>query len=396
MSRTVRRFCLVDALNFDHIEGWLEAMARKGLFFDHTSPWFFHFQPGEPRAVRYRVEPGGTLDNAEGMAYCQSLGWELAGKLGPQLFLYRSDDPEAPELHTDPVVRGYGLDKLARQMRWRYLVVLLCMAGMLVSAIWPLTWDEPVLALIGSSNTLYLGLLMEFIAIYLSIRYFSSFFALRRRLKAGEGPRRSGWRRSARATAAALACSCCLLVLSLVQSAAYFLASWESETAAAERPFPILELRELEDNPALEAIPSPIALEIFGYDRDNSVRYDWSWLCPGQYEVDQRLTDGGDYEPRLDMRWYRLSLPCLASPLLDDLISRYSDFRYAPEHYTVTEPELPGFDRAVLVQNNRWPGQELFLQARNVVIYLDYSGAQELTGRPDLLTELAAWRPSAS
>ena len=40
--------------------------------------------------------------------------------------------------------------------------------------------------------------------------------------------------------------------------------------------------------------------------------------------------------------------------------------------------------------------QELFLQAGNVVIYLDYSGTQELTGRPDLLTELAAWRPSAS
>ena len=166
---------------------------------------------------------------------------------------------------------------------------------------------------------------------------------------------------------------------------------WEGELATAERPFPILELRELEGDPALEAVPSPITLEIFGYDRDNSVRYDWSWLCPGQYEVEQRLTDGRDYEPRLDMLWYRLSLPCLASPLLDDLISRYSDLRYAPEHYTVTEPELPGFDRAVLVQDNRWPGQELFLQAGNVVIYLDYSGAQDLTGRPELLARLAAF-----
>ena len=81
------------------------------------------------------------------------------------------------------------------------------------------------------------------------------------------------------------------------------------------------------------------------------------------------------------MLWYRLSLPCLASPLLDDLISWYSDLRYAPEHYTVTEPELPGFDRAVLVQDNRW----------HVVIYLDYSGAQDLTGRPELLARLAAF-----
>ena len=166
---------------------------------------------------------------------------------------------------------------------------------------------------------------------------------------------------------------------------------WEGELAAAERPFPILELRELEGDPALEAVPSPITLEIFGYDSHNYVRRNWSLLAPGQYEVDQHLTGSGDYEPRLDMLWYRLSLPCLASPLLDDLISRYSDLRYAPEHYTVTEPELPGFDRAVLVQDNRWPGQELFLQAGNVVIYLDYSGAQDLTGRPELLARLAAF-----
>ena len=158
-----------------------------------------------------------------------------------------------------------------------------------------------------------------------------------------------------------------------------------------ERKQQILELRELEGDPALEAVPSPITPEIFCYDSHNYVRRNWSLLAPGQYEVDQRLTGSGDYEPRLDMLWYRLSLPCLASPLLDDLISWYSDLRYAPEHYTVTEPELPGFDRAVLVQDNRWPGQELFLQTGNVVIYLDYSGAQDLTGRPELLARLAAF-----
>ena len=38
---------------------------------------------------------------------------------------------------------------------------------------------------------------------------------------------------------------------------------------------------------------------------------------------------------------------------------------------------------------NRWPGQKLFLQAGNVVIYLDYSGTQDLTARPELLAALA-------
>ena len=40
---------------------------------------------------------------------------------------------------------------------------------------------------------------------YMSFRSFSSFFALRRRLRAGKEPRRSGWRCSARINAACLA-----------------------------------------------------------------------------------------------------------------------------------------------------------------------------------------------
>ena len=146
-----------------------------------------------------------------------------------------------------------------------------------------------------------------------------------------------------------------------------------------------------EDNPVLEAVPSPITLEIFGYDSHNYIRRNWSLLAPRQYEVDQRLTDGGDYEPRLDMEWYRLSLPFLASPLLDELVYRYTEYHYFPEEYTVSEITLPGFDRAVLAQDNEWPGQRLFLQAGNVVIYLNYSGMQDLTGHPELLARLAAF-----
>ena len=157
---------------------------------------------------------------------------------------------------------------------------------------------------------------------------------------------------------------------------------WEGELATAERPFPILELRELESNPALEAVPSPITLEIFGYDSHNYVRRNWSLLAPGQYEVEQRLTDGRDYEPSLTMEWYRLSPPFLASPLLDELVYRYTEYNSFPDEYIVSELTLPGFDRAVLVQDNRWPGQELFLQAGNVVIYLDYSGSAGLDRPP--------------
>ena len=42
--RTVRRLCLVDGMNLDHIEGWLESMAARGLHYDHSDAFLFHFR----------------------------------------------------------------------------------------------------------------------------------------------------------------------------------------------------------------------------------------------------------------------------------------------------------------------------------------------------------------
>ena len=56
-------------------------------------------------------------------------------------------------------------------------------------------------------------------------------------------------------------------------------------------------------------------------------------------------------------------LPFLASPLLDEPAYRYTEYNRFPDEYIVSEPALPGFDRAVLAAGNRWPGQKLFLQA---------------------------------
>ena len=96
--RTVRRLCLVDGMDLDHIEGWLESMAARGLHYDHSDAFLFHFRRGEPAAVRYRLEPRGTLDCPEGMEHCRTLGWELTGYMGKGFSLFRTWEPDAPEL----------------------------------------------------------------------------------------------------------------------------------------------------------------------------------------------------------------------------------------------------------------------------------------------------------
>ena len=393
MRNTVYKLIPVDFVDIDRFEGWAEDMARRGLYLHHLTPFLFAaFQRGEPAPVRYRLEPRGSFWSRESQNYCRSLGWEFVFHVGRWFDLYRNDDPEAPELHTDPVVHSYALDRISRSLRILTAVLVLCFVGELAALLLPYLLSEtPVLLLLDVSGISTLSILVLLLLLWVEFRSLGSFFRLRRRLRKGIVPGRQSWRSSARWYFGLLLFDLVLLAALIASPLVLRSVEWEGELAAAERPFPILELRELEGDPALEAVPSPITLEIFGYDSHNYVRRNWSLLAPGQYEVDQHLTGSGDYEPRLDMLWYRLSLPCLASPLLDDLISWYSDLRYAPEHYTVTEPELPGFDRAVLVQDNRWPGQELFLQAGNVVIYLDYSGAQDLTGRPELLARLAAF-----
>lgn len=393
MRNTVYKLIPVDFVDIDRFEGWAEDMARRGLYLHHLTPFLFAaFQRGEPAPVRYRLEPRGSFWSRESQNYCRSLGWEFVFHVGRWFDLYRNDDPEAPELHTDPVVHSYALDRISRSLRILTAVLVLCFVGELAVLLLPyLLSDAPVLLLLDVSVIATLSILVLLLLLWVEFRSLGSFFRLRRRLREGIVPGRQSWRSSARWYFGLLLFDLVLLAALIATPLVMRSVEWEGELATAERPFPILELRELEGDPALEAVPSPITLEIFGYDSHNYVRRNWSLLAPGQYEVDQHLTGSGDYEPRLDMLWYRLSLPCLASPLLDDLITRYSDLRYAPEHYTVTEPELPGFDRAVLVQDNRWPGQELFLQAGNVVIYLDYSGAQDLTGRPELLARLAAF-----
>ena len=393
MRNTVYKLIPVDFVDVDRFEGWAEDMARRGLYLHHLTPFLFAaFQRGEPAPVRYRLEPRGSFWSRESQNYCRSLGWEFVFHVGRWFDLYRNDDPEAPELHTDPVVHSYALDRISRSLRILTAVLVLCFVGELAVLLLPYLLSEtPVLLLLDVSVIATLSILVLLLLLWVEFRSLGSFFRLRRRLREGIVPGRQSWRSSARWYFGLLLFDLVLLAALIASPLVLRSVEWEGEPATAERPFPILELRELEGDPALEAVPSPITLEIFGYDSHNYVRRNWSLLAPGQYEVDQHLTGSGDYEPRLDMLWYRLSLPCLASPLLDDLITRYSDLRYAPEHYTVTEPELPGFDRAVLVQDNRWPGQELFLQAGNVVIYLDYSGAQDLTGRPELLARLAAF-----
>ena len=184
MKDIIRKLIYIEPLDMDHFEGWLEEMARKGLLFERMSYWGVVFRRGEPAAIRYRLEPAGRLWTRESKDYCRELGWNYLGQAGQHFELYANPDPEAPELHTDPVVQSYALDLLGKRLRW-YLGGL--------AALFPVLTRQ---AEIANFPNLCL-LVFDLFVLAQEIRTYISFFRLRRQLAEGLPPQRDGsWRRS--------------------------------------------------------------------------------------------------------------------------------------------------------------------------------------------------------
>ena len=394
MKDTVRKWMRLDPIDMDHFEGWLETMARKGLFFERTWALGIVFRRGEPACVRYRLDPAGSLWNRQDQNYCKSLGWEFVCQVGRYFDLYVNQDSEAPELHTDPVVQSYALEQVANRAKRTCILLTALTLVMLAAVLLPFfLFSTPILTWLVESPTSgnLLVILLDLLSTAMTVQAYRSFFRLRKRLEEGQPPRRDGswksavrWQQVLNWTGLALAVVYATVLIVTTSR------SWEGQLDGLSKPVPTLSLAELEHNLALEPLVDGRWAD--GQDRNNYVSFTCTPVAPEQYEIVQKLTDGRDYEPRLTTRWYRLSLPFLASPLLDELVYQYTRYNYAPGEYDVEEISLPGFDRAVLATDSQWPGQRLFLQKGNVVVYLSYSGNQDLTCRPELLEELASFQ----
>lgn len=394
MKDTVRKWMRLDPIDMDHFEGWLESMAQKGLFFERTWALGIVFRRGEPACVRYRLDPAGSLWNREDQNYCKSLGWEFVCQVGRYFDLYVNRDSEAPELHTDPVVQSYALEQVANRAKRTCILLTALTLVMLAAVLLPFfLFSTPILTWLVESPTSgnLLVILLDLLSTAMTVQAYRSFFRLRKRLEEGQPPRRDGswksavrWQQVLNWTGLALAVVYATVLIVTTSR------SWEGQLDGLSKPVPTLSLAELEHNLALEPLVDGRWAD--GQDRNNYVSFTCTPVAPEQYEIVQKLTDGRDYEPRLTTRWYRLSLPFLASPLLDELVYQYTRYNYAPGEYDVEEISLPGFDRAVLATDSQWPGQRLFLQKGNVVVYLSHSGNQDLTCRPELLEELASFQ----
>lgn len=114
---TVKKPVPCSVYDIPGMQEWLDEMALQGLFLKEFS---YHsdravFEQGEPRPVRYRLDPipkDKTLDRDEPYA---EMGWEFVCQLARHFYVYSCGDPDAPELYTDPQSLGVALDSLMKR-----------------------------------------------------------------------------------------------------------------------------------------------------------------------------------------------------------------------------------------------------------------------------------------
>lgn len=309
----------------------LEDLAAKGWFY--VPSWilfrFDSFERGRPKTVRYRLEPAAKKEGCpdwERRETYRALGWEYVDTIGKTMHLWRCDDPEAPELHTDPETEARAYDRFSRQERIsRYLSwgILALFAGLLAFALY-VSGGTYFAYLVGSWQPLwYLAAGVSFFG--------TSFFMARwqtrvlrrtlRTMRAGvEAPRRRPYR---------LACGLAL-VMDLLW-VFYVIALGYNGVHSSRRTFrPISYYLTYYD----ESVPY---VEV-SQDGEVVASPQENWLTSEQWWTIEDYTEGRRYYRYSEALYYRLRFPSLADDLADSLLAQYGD------DYAVTETEYPGLD----------------------------------------------------
>ena len=124
--KTVWKLAPYEPFEVDAIAGWLDELSRKGLQFrTKFGPVCIFDRRNSP--ARYRVDPGRiALDpkEEERIDAYRHFGWEYCSDYTKYAEVYRAEDPDAPELHTDPDLLDGLVKRTIRDQLGRCLVFL--------------------------------------------------------------------------------------------------------------------------------------------------------------------------------------------------------------------------------------------------------------------------------
>lgn len=165
MKKTVIKMLSVEPFDMRGLEEWFSAMAAQGLYLSKVGESFARFDPGPPQPeTRYAldVKDWADIDPERNDLYAQA-GWEFVTTLKGLYYVYRTADPDAPALHTDPVTQSFTIQKLLRRRLWTLVVIILYTLFLLRDTLFPVftdPWYLPRLMLLKTEIFLLYPLLL--------------------------------------------------------------------------------------------------------------------------------------------------------------------------------------------------------------------------------------------
>lgn len=399
--RCVRRLLPCPIYDVESVESWLSDLAsQEGLFLAKENflagglLGFAKFEPGVPCAVKYRLECGpeylsGLNEPApEAVELNEKYGWDYVARCD-RFYIYRSFDPKARELNTDPQVQAFALK---RALSWN-LVRILLLGGLILHIVWLAFFSG------GASLRLLLFpgwffLLFSVCAIGCLFQRMSEFFhlnRLRKRLRSGVSlTHRKDWRSASALfhtlgflTAALTLCTFALYCFGLSGSFSGF-----GRRALADYPGepPFATLAELAGGTAEKsAVP----------DGDRTANTFRVWNSPftlrsinWQEQAAVICADGAVLEGALEIDWHQLRTPADAAALAQD----YLRYERRKQGYCSVNASVPGADIGILCTWTDTDRTGLILQKGDVVLHVTF----ELISGPEPDYSLWAQRLLAS
>lgn len=355
--------------NHGAVEQWLEDEAAKGWrMTEGTVGWFVKLERTEPRPCRVRVYPQSEESREafqERVAAYEEMGWQYAGVMGRfDIEIFYCDDPEAPELFTDPMSSSWAWEP---QLKWVQVEIwaLLILPLILPVIHWIMSGSLLKAVLHGNTFLLICILVLYPLLVLLSARQLWMIRRLRKQFAAGVEPEQSrDWRRSRR-----------WWRLAVILYVAYWLL------------FGLRSVEQLIVEPDISAVPH-IAAEAVGSGSDE----DWdlvfeeyvrwaNWLNPTRIETVYETEEGDRVKNTSDL----LRFEFLAEALYQEKERDFLSIHPKAEQAIV---ENPAFDEAVLLTGGREDAQMLLVRNGKTVYSLWVNFPADLTEQVDAVAAL--------
>lgn len=332
--KRVRKFTPVSMYDAQGLESWLEDMAKQGLFLKKFGTVWCVFERGPARPLRYRVEPVREQDGDDLLGRSpmkelyQDFGWSYVTSIGNSMFLFSTEDENAPELHTDPELQSGLWKKLYRRARRSFWFEIILLA-IVIAALCAQLWNGGFILSLVTSTTPIMLLYLPLILFRLpeSWAELQKLALMVEQLEAGVPlDHRTFYPRRRRGELASLVLAVILLLGLFTVQYVLPLTGGGVRPLSDQTAFPALDLTRLEGK----------ELEFRGYSQERYIDGEWRTvnysnfsernhylLCWNQWDVVQT----GDIEPdgwvRLEIQWYDLPgwLSPLSAPLAQELLS---------------------------------------------------------------------------